>query len=250
MRSVLRRSAAIASATPGYCTLTATARSRPLPGSRSNARCTWPIDAAAIGCGSHSTNTFSGGAPSSSVTTPAASSALIGGAFACSSRERLANRLGEAVVEVARHLPDLHQRALHLAEAVGDLLRRPQLAFGIDRDPPLCRGEQLARRRRGVRRPNVEADPRQLQVARGPGRPRDGSIGRISSATSMRRGDGNDDDGGSEDRGGAPPHEARATTASIAATSVAANPGAATTASCPASTLNTAASGRSAASRR
>ena len=37
----------IAAATPGYCTLTATS----VP-SRSFARCTWPIDAAAIGSSS------------------------------------------------------------------------------------------------------------------------------------------------------------------------------------------------------
>ena len=51
----------MASPTPGYCTLTATARSSPVAGSTTTARCTWPIDAAAIGSGSHSTNSSSGG---------------------------------------------------------------------------------------------------------------------------------------------------------------------------------------------
>ena len=74
----------MASATPGYCTLTATATSSPVLGSTATARCTWPIDAAAIGSGSHSTNTFSGGRPSSASTTSAARSADIGGASACS----------------------------------------------------------------------------------------------------------------------------------------------------------------------
>ena len=59
-RPALSRSASMASSTPGYCTLTATARP-----SWVMARCTWPIDAAAIGTGSHSANTSSGGAPSS-----------------------------------------------------------------------------------------------------------------------------------------------------------------------------------------
>ena len=48
MRATLPRSAEIASAMPGYCTLTATARP-----SAVMARCTWPIDAAAMGSGSH-----------------------------------------------------------------------------------------------------------------------------------------------------------------------------------------------------
>ena len=45
----------MASPTPGYCTFTATARP-----SWVMARCTWPIDAAAIGIGSHSANTLLG----------------------------------------------------------------------------------------------------------------------------------------------------------------------------------------------
>ena len=49
------------SAMPGYCTLTATARP-----SWVIARCTCPIDAAAIGSGSQRANTCSGGPPSSS----------------------------------------------------------------------------------------------------------------------------------------------------------------------------------------
>ena len=72
------RSAAIVSAIPGYCTLTATARP-----SRVMARCTWPIEAAAIGSGSHSLNTTSGASPSSATMTPAASSGDIGGTLSC-----------------------------------------------------------------------------------------------------------------------------------------------------------------------
>ena len=71
----------MASPTPGYCTFTATARP-----SWVMARCTWPIDAAAIGVGSHVANTSSGGLAQLLARRPrAASSALIGGALACSS---------------------------------------------------------------------------------------------------------------------------------------------------------------------
>src|SRR5918995_400710 len=73
-RPAASRSALMAWSTPGYCTLTATARS-----SRVMARCTWPMEAEAMGTGSHSRNTRSGGAPSSRSTTPAASWADIGG---------------------------------------------------------------------------------------------------------------------------------------------------------------------------
>ncbi len=67
------------SAMPGYCTFTATARP-----SWVIARCTCPIDAAAIGSGSQRANARSGGRPSSDSTTPAASPALIGGTLSCS----------------------------------------------------------------------------------------------------------------------------------------------------------------------
>ena len=66
-------------AMPGYWILTATARP-----SRVIARCTWPIDAAAIGTGSHSAKTRSGTSPSSSTITDEASAPVIGGALCCS----------------------------------------------------------------------------------------------------------------------------------------------------------------------
>ena len=68
----------MASSTPGYCTLTATARP-----SRVIARWTWPMDADASGAGSHSRKMSSGWAPSSRSMTPAASSADMGGASCC-----------------------------------------------------------------------------------------------------------------------------------------------------------------------
>ena len=67
------------SAIPGYCTFTATARP-----SCVIARCTCPIDAAAMGSGSQRAKACSGGRPSSASTTCAASSALIGGTLSCS----------------------------------------------------------------------------------------------------------------------------------------------------------------------
>ena len=79
IRATLPRSAAIVSAMPGYCTLTATASP-----SAVIARCTCPIEAAAIGRGSHSLNTFSGASPSSALIMPAASSADIGGTLSWS----------------------------------------------------------------------------------------------------------------------------------------------------------------------
>ena len=77
--ATLSRSAAIVSAMPGYCTLTATAWP-----SLVIARCTWPMEAAAIGSGSHCAKTWSGGPPSSDSIMPAASSGLIGGTLSCS----------------------------------------------------------------------------------------------------------------------------------------------------------------------
>ena len=59
----------MAASTPGYCTFTATARP-----SWVTARCTWPIDAEAIGSRSNDANTVSGSPPNSARTTPATSS--------------------------------------------------------------------------------------------------------------------------------------------------------------------------------
>ena len=138
------RSDSIASATPGYCTLTATARSMPVRSSRMTARWTWPIDAAAIGSGSHSTKIFSGGAPE-------LGRDHLGGELAAHRRrvrlqlgQREANRFGQPVVEVARHLPDLHQGALHVAETLGDVLGGAQLELLVELDSALGAGEQLA----------------------------------------------------------------------------------------------------------
>ena len=72
---------------PGYWTLTATARP-----SRVIARWTWPIEAAAIGTGSHSLKIRSGASPSSSTITEAASAEVIGGAL-CWRRDMAARKV-------------------------------------------------------------------------------------------------------------------------------------------------------------
>src|SRR5256885_6660202 len=72
------RSAWIASATPGYWTLTATARP-----SLSVARWTWPIEAAAMGSGSKSANARASGRPRSSSTTPSTAPKETGSALSC-----------------------------------------------------------------------------------------------------------------------------------------------------------------------
>ena len=61
--------------------------------------------------------------------------------------ERLAHRLGQALVEVARHLAELHQGALHVPEDLGDLLGGPQLELGVELLAPLVRGQRRARAR-------------------------------------------------------------------------------------------------------
>ena len=61
----------------------------------------------------------------------------MGGAWAWSCAKREAQRLGQALVEVARHLADLHQRALHLAEAGGDVGRGAQLPLPVERSAAL-----------------------------------------------------------------------------------------------------------------
>ena len=132
----------MASPTPGYCTFTATARSVAgvgvdgdgavdLADRRRGDRLGVPLDEELVGRRAR--------ARARRPRRPARP--LIGGASACSCGERLAHRLGQAVVEVAGHLAELHQRALHVAEALGDLLGA--CAAGARR-----RARPAARRRR------------------------------------------------------------------------------------------------------
>src|SRR3546814_203879 len=59
--------------------------------------------------------------------------------------ERLAHVVGHALVEVAGHLAELHHGALHVAERLGDRLRRLQLELVVEVLLALSRGERTAR---------------------------------------------------------------------------------------------------------
>ena len=98
------RSARIASSTPGYWTFTAT--SRP---SCSRARCTCPIDAAAIGFGSHAAKTRSGASTEFGLHDARGELRRHRWCVLLQRRERIPHGLGHAFVEVAHHLPDLHR---------------------------------------------------------------------------------------------------------------------------------------------
>ena len=82
--------------------------------------------------------------------------------------QRVAQRLGQSVVEVAGHLAELHQRALHAAEPVGHGLGGAQLALAVELDAPRRRGEQLARRGRRIGRTDGCTEARQVDVALAP----------------------------------------------------------------------------------
>ena len=109
----------MATSTPGYCTFTATARP-----SLVRARCTCPIDAAAIGTGSHSANSL---LRIGAELLPHDLGRQLGRhrrRVLLQLGQRVAHRLGQPLVEVARHLTELHQRALHADRG----LRRPASA--------------------------------------------------------------------------------------------------------------------------
>jgi hypothetical protein len=46
--------------------------------------------------------------------------------------ERDPQRLGQSFVEIARHLAELHQRALHLTQFVGDVLSGDHFATAVE----------------------------------------------------------------------------------------------------------------------
>ena len=120
-------SAWIASAIPGYWTLTAT--SRP---SRSVARCTWPIEAEAIGCSPKSANVSARLPPRSSSTTLRIALNETGLGLLLERREDLLelrpDLLGhEPEVDGRERLADLHRRPAHAAEQLQQRLRGAQL---------------------------------------------------------------------------------------------------------------------------
>ena len=110
-------------------------------------------------------------------------------------RERLAHRLRQPVVEIARHLAELHERALQLAEHAGDIGRR--CVSGARRRAPSCaRATAVARRTRWTawRVPVRTADRGQAPVARRdgvanePGTPPRAAPRDATTATAERRG--------------------------------------------------------------
>ena len=94
-------------------------------------------------------------------------------------RRAPAHRLGQALVEVARHLAELHQRALHVARAARRLLGGAQLA-------PPGRARRGARRRRtpcGRSSTRTSCRPRTPRRARSRLRPdRGGAVDRPGAA--------------------------------------------------------------------
>ena len=158
MRSIRRSSDDVAAGRPSSsrrCRGTAPSRRRPRP-SLVMARCTWPIDAAAIGSGSHRRTARSGGAPSSASMTPAASSGLIGGTLSCSRLSVRRDRRGEALVDVAGHLAELDHDALHGAERGGHVVGGLHGEVVAQLLAVLPGGDEQARRAAGV--PQATAD--------------------------------------------------------------------------------------------
>ena len=98
------------------------------------ARCTWPIDAAAIGDRVPLGEQLVGRLARARLDD--ASAAQLGRhrrGVLLELGERLAHRLGQPLVEVAGHLAELHQRALHVAERLGHLLGAAQLELLVER---------------------------------------------------------------------------------------------------------------------
>ena len=144
-RATLSRSAAIASAMPGYWTFTATARP-----SRVIARCTWPIDAAAIGSGSHSANARSGGMPEFFGDDAGGQLGAHRRHAVLEPAERPPHAGRQALVDVAGHLADLHQDALHRPERLGDVFGRLKREVVAQLLPLLAGGGEQARRAPGI----------------------------------------------------------------------------------------------------
>ena len=142
------------SAMPGYWTLTATARP-----SRVTARCTCPIEAAAIGRGSQRANARSGGAPSSSSTTAAASCRAHRRDAVLQAGQGVADRGRQAIVDVAGHLADLHHHALHRPQGVGDVFGGLQGQVLAQLLALLARGREQPRRAGRVAGPAARGQP-------------------------------------------------------------------------------------------
>ena len=127
------RSASTADCMSGYCSLAASARP-----SWPNARCTWPSDAEAAGCGSKLLKRCAQSGPSSAIMRRRTNAGPIGGACDCSCDSSCGvlgrQRLGDG----GQQLRHLHDRPLEAAERRGQ--RRGVLAVVGVR--PKCAGPQ------------------------------------------------------------------------------------------------------------
>ena len=147
----------MASSTPGYCTLTATARP-----SWVMARCTWPIDAGGDRHRVPLGEQLVGRRAQLGLDHPGRQLGRHRRRVLLQLGERVAHGLGQALVEVAGHLAELHQRALHVPERLGHLLGRAQLVRGVELG--VARSGDASARRSAVRprtrrRPSCPASP-------------------------------------------------------------------------------------------
>ena len=93
--------------------------------------------AAATGRSSQRRNTRSGSAPSSAVTTPAASVGRHRRGVGLQRGEGGLGLVGQGLDDEADELADLHQHALHLAELLGDVLGGADGELLVEGGPPL-----------------------------------------------------------------------------------------------------------------
>ncbi len=123
--------------------------------------------------------------------------------------ESVAHRLGQPVVEIARHLAELHERALQLAERVGDVGRGPQLVLRVELGAAFGRRSRAARGVHDLTGPGLRSDGGEMRVARDGGVPDERAC--ASSARGAPRADGGRDDRGHGQDGcrhGSPAHVA------------------------------------------
>ncbi len=112
--------------------------------SRVTARCTWPTEAAAIGSGDQSRNTFSGGAPSSSDHDPRGEHGRHRRRIGLQGGERLLGIFRERFDDEADELGGLHQRALHLPQLPGHVLSRRDDELLVELVAPTTMGRHPA----------------------------------------------------------------------------------------------------------
>src|SRR5207245_7720272 len=80
-------------------------------------------------------------------------------------RHRDTERERHVLVDVARHLAELHEHALHRAELLGDLVSRAKGQVVAELAPPLDRGEQESRRSGYITAADAQGKPGQGRAA-------------------------------------------------------------------------------------